>query len=51
MADWNAYAAHRSPYVAPSAGVKDNLWDALGGTRLLDVNAVRGGPPGIVLWP
>jgi hypothetical protein len=51
MADWNAYAAHRSPHVAPSEGVKDNLWDALGGNRLLDVNAVRGGPPGIVLWP
>jgi hypothetical protein len=51
MADWNAYAAHRSPYVSPSPGVKDNLWDALGGSRLLDVNAVRGGPPGIVVWP
>jgi hypothetical protein len=51
LADWNAYAAHRSAYIAPTAGVPKDLWDALGASRLLDVNAVRGGPPGIVTWP
>lgn len=51
LADWNAYAAHRSAYVAPLASVPGDIWDALGGCRLLDVNAVRGGPPGIVHWP
>lgn len=51
LADWNAYAAHRSPYVDARAGTRSDLWDALGGVRLLDVNAVRGGPPGIVVWP
>jgi hypothetical protein len=51
VADWNAYAAHRSSYVAPTMGVAPDIWDALGGVRLLDVNAVRGGPPGIVHWP
>ena len=51
LADWNAYAAHRSKYVAPVPGVPDDIWDGLAGYRLLDVNAVRGGPPGIVCWP
>lgn len=51
LADWNAYAAHRSSHVAPLPGVRPDLWDSLGGCHLLDVNAVRGGPPAIVLWP
>ena len=37
--------------VQPVPGVYPGTWDALGGARLLDVNNVRGGPPGIVLWP
>ena len=51
LADWNAYAAHRSTYVDPVHSMDATVWDALGGVRLLDVNAVRGGPPGIVVWP
>jgi hypothetical protein len=51
LADWNAYAAHRSVYVQQKPGTDPTAWGALAGARLLDVNAVRGGPPGIVLWP
>lgn len=51
MADWNAYAAHRYKEVAPNTKVPPELWDRLGGIRLLEVNEQTGGPPGIVLWP
>lgn len=51
MADWNAYAAHRSSYVDPKPGVPADTWDALGHARILEVNRVTGGPPGIVVWP
>lgn len=51
LADWNAYAAHRSQYVDPVGGVPADLWDRLAGCLLLAVNAVRGGPPAIVRWP
>lgn len=51
LADWNAYAAHRSDHVDPTPGMDGGTWDALGSSRLLDVNKVRPGPPGIVLWP
>lgn len=51
IADWNAYAAHRSKHVDPICPVADDLWDELESTRLLEVNAVRGGPPGIVRYP
>ena len=51
VADWNAYAAHRSSYVDPIRRVPGDLWDRLGATLLLDVNKVKGGPPGIVRWP
>jgi len=52
VADWNAYAALRSIHVDPRpAGVDPLAWDALGGTLLTSVNKVRGGPPGIVMWP
>jgi hypothetical protein len=51
LADWNAYATHRSKYVDPIARVPDDLWDELAGVHLLQVNAVRGGPPGIVKYP
>lgn len=51
LADWNAFAAHRSKYVDPLPAVPDTLWDELKEARLLDVNKVTGGPPGIVVWP
>ena len=51
LADWNAFAAHRSSHVDPMPGVDATLWDLLGPRLLLDVNKVTGGPPGIVVWP
>jgi hypothetical protein len=51
FADWCAFAAHRSKYVDPHAPVRDDLWDALAGLHLLAVNKVRGGPPGMVIYP
>jgi len=51
LADWNAFAAHRSPYVDPLPSCPNDMWDRLAGARLLDVNSVRGGPPGIVVYP
>jgi len=57
LADWNAYAAHRSSYVAPGpvTGLS-NVWDSLGSARLLEVNklllrTVPNAPPGIVRYP
>lgn len=51
LADWNAYAAHRSVHIDPQPGVSGNLWDALGPRLLLPVNQNTGGPPGIVKYP
>jgi hypothetical protein len=50
MADWAAYAAHRSSHVAPIPGVPDDLWDQLDEALLLQVNKLAGGPPGLVLY-
>jgi len=51
LSDWNAYAAHRSKYVDPRPPFPDDMWDELASKHLLEVNAVRGGPPGIVKYP
>jgi hypothetical protein len=51
LADWDAYAAHRSSYVDPVPAVNAGLWDQLGDRRLLAVNKVVGGPPGIKVYP
>lgn len=51
VCDWNAYAAHRSRYVDPTRKVPPDLWDRLGTMIFTKVNSVRGGPPGIVIWP
>ena len=51
VADWNAYAARRSPYIEPTGKVRKDLWDKLGDSLLLEVNQIRGGPSGIVKWP
>ncbi len=51
LADWNAYAAHRSQYVHPHAADVQGLWDTLLPVVLTDVNKLRGGPPGIVRYP
>lgn len=51
LADWNAFAAHRSQYIDPRRPDAAALWDQLGDIRLKRVNRLRGGPPGIVKWP
>ncbi len=51
LADWNAFACHRSTYVDPVANVPDDLWDELCDCHLVEVNQLAGGPPGIVLYP
>lgn len=49
LADLNAYAAFRK--VFPGATFGGEIWDELGTARVLEVNSLRGGPPGIVVWP
>ena len=51
LADLCAYAAHRSAHCAPLRGVPTDLWDELGSLRHPHVNSVRGGPPGMVVYP
>jgi hypothetical protein len=49
FADLNAYAAFHK--VFPGANVDGRFWDALGDARVHEVNKVRAGPDGIVVWP
>jgi len=49
LADLNAYAAFRKVFPADTFGA--DIWDELGNSRVLEVNSLRGGPPGIVVWP
>jgi hypothetical protein len=49
LADLNAYAAFRK--VFPGANFDASYWDALGAARIQEVNNLRGGPTGIVVWP
>ncbi len=49
LADLNAYAAFRK--VFPGATFGEDIWDTLGQSRITEVNKVRGGPLGIVMWP
>jgi hypothetical protein len=51
LADWNAFVAHRSKYVDAKAGFPNDLWDELDQVLLREVNKLRGGPPGIVVYP
>jgi Protein of unknown function (DUF3800) len=51
LADWCAFAAHRSQHIDPHAPVHDGLWDLLGDRLLLKVNLLAGGPPGIKVYP
>ena len=53
LADWNAFAAHRSTYVDPRLPPIASVWDNLGKVRLLDVNKLDRGfrPPGIKMYP
>lgn len=49
LADLNAYASFRK--VFPGATFGEDVWDELGNSRVLEVNSLRGGPAGIVVWP
>ncbi len=52
VADWAAYAAHRSSYLDPRKTVPDDLWDELDPCLLKAVTKVKGGAaPAIVLYP
>lgn len=55
LADLNAYSSHRSKYIDPVKGMPRDMWDSLStevnDIRLIEVNEVRGGPPGIVKYP
>ena len=51
VADWNAYATHRSGYVDRARNVPSDLWDEIANIQLRAVNSLTGGPPAIVLWP
>lgn len=51
IADWAAYAAHRSSYVDPNQVASSGLWDTLAAKHLTAVNKTRGGPPAIVKYP
>ena len=47
--DLNAYASFRKVFPGPQFG--EDFWEELGDARLRDVNKLRPGPPGIVVWP
>ena len=49
FADLNAYAAFRKIHPSPHFG--EEYWDELGGSRIEEVNKLRGGSTGIVSWP
>ena len=49
FADLNAYAAFRKEF--PGATFNGLYWDELGSARILEVNTLRKGSPGIVTWP
>jgi len=49
LADLNAYAAHR--YLHPEEYFGQEYWEMLDSILLKEVNELRGGPPGIVVWP
>lgn len=49
LTDLNAYAAYR--VVHPRRDFGSEMWAELGDARLKEVNRLRGGPVGIVVWP
>ena len=55
LADLNAFATHRYGAIDPKKRTPDDLWDRLSGSggdvRILEVNSLRGGPPGIKRFP
>jgi len=51
LADWMAFAAHRSTYVDPKGPYSSGLWDQVTPLHLAEVNRLAGGPPAIVRYP
>src|ERR1700683_5257415 len=51
LADWNAYACHRSQHIDPQPSVPPGLWDEIANLHRTSVNQLRGGPPAIVRYP
>lgn len=51
LADWLAFAAHRSRHVDPKGPFSAGLWDQVGDMHLTEVNRLTGGPPAIVKYP
>ncbi len=51
LADWLAFAAHRSTYVDPKGPHSSSLWDQVTALHLAEVNRLKGGPPAIVRYP
>jgi hypothetical protein len=51
LADWLAFAAHRSNYIDPKGPFSSGLWDRTAPVQLTAVNQVTGGPPAIVKYP
>ena len=49
LADLNVYAAYHK--VHPSNKLDGSMWDELGSARISEVNRLKGGPEGIVVWP
>jgi hypothetical protein len=49
LADLNAYAAFRKVFPGPNFDA--SYWDELDSARIQEVNTLRGGPAGIVVWP
>lgn len=49
LADLNAYAAFRKAFPGNSFG--EEIWDELGGARVAEVNRLKGGHLGVVVWP
>lgn len=48
LADWNAFATHRSKHIDPKSKIPGSLWDELDSVLIREVNKLKGGPPGIV---
>jgi hypothetical protein len=54
IADLNAYAAFRDTYPPPPRVVQivpRVTWNQIGAGRFSEANSLKGGTPGIVVWP
>jgi lysophospholipid acyltransferase (LPLAT)-like uncharacterized protein len=54
LADMTAYAAYRRLFAPPpkrTSVCPSSMWDELGDARIVEVNELTGGHPGLVEWP